>query len=60
MKSPVSVRLTADGRTTTSLLIRTAARDGAGWVYGVGGGIVYDSDPRGELEELQVKLGALG
>lgn len=51
---------TAAGRTTTSLLIRTACRDAAGWVYGIGGGIVYDSDPRDELEEVQVKLGALG
>jgi anthranilate/para-aminobenzoate synthase component I len=49
----------ADGRTTASLLIRTAVRDATGWVYGVGGGIVHDSDPGRELEELQVKLGAL-
>jgi len=49
----------AGGRTTMSLLIRTAIRDAAGWVYGVGGGIVHDSDPGLELEELQVKLGAL-
>ncbi len=42
-----------------SLLIRTATADPAGWVYGVGGGIVYDSDPRLEREELEVKLGAL-
>ena len=51
--------LAADGRTTASLLIRTAVRDATGWVYGVGGGIVHDSDPGRELEELQVKLGAL-
>jgi anthranilate/para-aminobenzoate synthase component I len=50
---------TRDGRTTTSLLIRTAIRHAAGWVYGVGGGIVHDSDPALELEELRVKLGAL-
>lgn len=49
----------AGGRTTASLLIRTAVRDAAGWVYGVGGGIVHDSDPGQELEELHVKLGAL-
>jgi anthranilate/para-aminobenzoate synthase component I len=49
----------ADGRTTASLLIRTAIRDAAGWVYGVGGGIVHDSDPGLELAELHVKLGAL-
>jgi len=51
--------LAAGGRTTASLLIRTATRDAAGWVYGVGGGIVHDSDPGLELEELRVKLGAL-
>ncbi len=50
---------TADGRTTASLLIRTAVRDAAGWVYGVGGGIVHDSNPGREREELHVKLGAL-
>jgi len=49
----------ADGRTTVSLLIRTAIRDAAGWVYGVGGGIVHDSHPGLELKELHVKLGAL-
>jgi anthranilate/para-aminobenzoate synthase component I len=51
--------LDLDGRTTVSLLIRTASRDAAGWVYGVGGGVVHDSDPDLELEELHVKLGAL-
>jgi anthranilate/para-aminobenzoate synthase component I len=49
----------AGGRTTVSLLIRTAIRDVVGWVYGVGSGIVHDSDPGLELEELHVKLGAL-
>jgi anthranilate/para-aminobenzoate synthase component I len=29
-----------------------------GWVYGVGSGIVFDSDPQAELDELQVKLRA--
>jgi anthranilate/para-aminobenzoate synthase component I len=51
--------LAAGGRTTVSLLIRTAIRDATGWVYGVGGGIVHDSDPGLELAELHVKLGAL-
>lgn len=46
-------------RSVFSLLIRTAARSAQGWVYGVGSGIVYDSDPRAELEEVRVKLGAL-
>lgn len=47
-------------RSTFSLLIRTAARTPEGWVYGVGSGIVYDSDPEAELAELHLKLGALG
>lgn len=48
-------------RSTFSLLIRTAFRPGphAPWTYGVGGGIVYDSDARREVEELRTKLGAL-
>jgi anthranilate/para-aminobenzoate synthase component I len=41
------------------MLIRTATKTASGWVYGVGGGIVYDSDPDLELEEIDVKLGAL-
>jgi anthranilate/para-aminobenzoate synthase component I len=47
------------GRSTFSLLIRTAERTGGGWIYGVGGGIVYDSDADSEREELAIKLGAL-
>ncbi len=47
-------------RATFSLLIRTAARATDGWVYGVGSGVVYDSEPERELEELHLKLGALG
>jgi anthranilate/para-aminobenzoate synthase component I len=57
-----------------ALLIRTAERRAAahaageashpdpddGWVYGVGGGITWDSDAELELEEARVKLGALG
>ena len=46
-------------RAAFSLLIRTAQREPDGWVYGVGGGIVWDSRPRAELAELRVKLGAL-
>jgi anthranilate/para-aminobenzoate synthase component I len=46
-------------RSVFSLLIRTAARTSEGWVYGVGSGIVFDSDPQAELDELRVKLGAL-
>lgn len=42
-----------------SLLIRTAERDPTGWRYGVGGGIVWDSDPDAELAEARLKLGAL-
>jgi anthranilate/para-aminobenzoate synthase component I len=47
-------------RATAALLIRTASRGPAGWTYGVGGGIVHDSDAAAELEEVRVKLGALG
>jgi anthranilate/para-aminobenzoate synthase component I len=46
-------------RSVFSLLIRTAARTSEGWVYGVGSGIVFDSDAQAEWEELRVKLGAL-
>jgi anthranilate/para-aminobenzoate synthase component I len=46
-------------RSVFSLLIRTAARTSLGWVYGVGSGIVFDSDPQTEWEELRVKMGAL-
>jgi anthranilate/para-aminobenzoate synthase component I len=46
-------------RAVFSLLIRTAVRSGAGWVYGVGGGIVWASDAASELEEARLKLGAL-
>lgn len=46
-------------RSTFSLLIRTAMQTSDGWIYGVGGGIVYDSDPRAEFSELETKLGAL-
>lgn len=46
-------------RAVFSLLIRTAQRRGKGWDYGVGGGIVWDSDAGRERAELDVKLGAL-
>lgn len=46
-------------RAVFSLLIRTAQREEAGWVYGVGGGIVWGSNPQAELEEARLKLGAL-
>jgi anthranilate/para-aminobenzoate synthase component I len=41
------------------LNIRTAWRRSEDWIYGVGGGIVWDSDPARELEEARLKLGAL-
>jgi anthranilate/para-aminobenzoate synthase component I len=47
-------------RATFALLIRTAEKCATGWVYGVGSGIVYDSQAEHELDELRVKLGALG
>ncbi len=52
--------LRAAERSVFSLLIRTATRVAGGWVYGVGGGVVWDSDADAELDELRVKLGALG
>ena len=49
------------GDAAYAILIRTAhrARPGGRWVYGVGGGIVWDSDAASERHELDVKLGAL-
>jgi anthranilate/para-aminobenzoate synthase component I len=44
---------------TYGLLIRTATRDADGWIYGVGSGVVWDSDPEAERAELGMKLGAL-
>lgn len=46
-------------RSVFSILIRTATRSQDGWIYGVGSGVVYDSDAESELRELYVKLGAL-
>lgn len=51
--------LVQEGRAVFSILIRTAERLGDGWRYGVGGGIVWDSDPALELDEARLKLGAL-
>lgn len=49
------------GRSVFSLLIRTAWREvgSSVWTYGVGGGIVWDSNAESELAEVSVKLGAL-
>lgn len=50
-----------DGSSRFALLIRTAQRSGEReWVYGVGGGITWDSVAELELEEIRVKMGALG
>ena len=51
-------------RAVAALLIRTASRGESGrfvggFVYGVGAGITWGSDPHREVEELHVKLGAL-
>ncbi len=43
-----------------ALLIRTATKAATGWVYGVGSGITWDSEPNAELAEVRLKLGALG
>jgi len=48
-----------EDRAVFALLIRTATKSHDGWTYGVGSGIVFDSDPQAELQELAVKLGAL-
>jgi anthranilate/para-aminobenzoate synthase component I len=47
-------------RAVFSLLIRTALRTDTGWTYGVGSGVVYDSNADSEYDELQIKLEALG
>lgn len=47
-------------RAIFSILIRTASKTPTGWTYGVGSGVVYDSDAESELNELRIKLGALG
>ncbi len=46
-------------RARFSILIRTAQRNESGWVYGVGGGIVWQSNAALELHEIHLKLGAL-
>jgi len=46
-------------RATASLLIRTAFRQDAGWVYGVGGGVTWRSTVEGEWRELETKLEVL-
>ncbi len=51
--------LELDDTLRASLLIRTAQRLHAGWSYGVGGGITWNSTPEGELAEVRLKLGAL-
>lgn len=52
--------LEVDDTLRVALLIRTAERRGAGWTYGVGSGITWDSVPEDELAEVRLKLGALG
>lgn len=43
-----------------ALLIRTATLlNERRWEYGVGGGITWDSEPKAELDEVRLKLGAL-
>jgi para-aminobenzoate synthetase component 1 len=52
--------LAPDGDFDLSVTIRTLVLDAAGnGVYGVGGGIVYDSDPRDEWEECLWKARVL-
>lgn len=49
-----------DGSVQLAVAIRTLVRDAAGCHYGVGGGIVWDSDPEREWQELAWKQRALG
>ena len=55
-----SLGLWQGDRAVFSILIRTATKTPIGWTYGVGSGVVYDSDAESELRELRIKLGALG
>lgn len=48
------------GSVQLAVAIRTLVRDAAGCHYGVGGGIVWDSDPEREWQELAWKQRALG
>jgi len=48
-----------DDKAIFSILIRTAYRSGKEWIYGAGGGIVWDSEPALELEEARMKMGIL-
>ncbi len=48
-----------DGSVQLAVAIRTLVGDGAGLHYGVGGGIVWDSDPEREWAELAWKQQAL-
>jgi len=51
--------LQTDDASRFALLIRTAERLESAWQYGVGSGITWDSEPRAELDEVRLKLGAL-
>ena len=51
--------LDASGRLDASVLIRTLVADAQGAVYAAGGGIVLDSDPRQEQQEIETKLQTL-
>lgn len=46
-------------RARFSILIRTAEKVVNGWRYGVGGGVVWQSNAADELREIELKLGAL-
>ena len=48
-----------DFRTTLNIAIRTAVIKGQKAYIQTGGGIVTDSDPQAEWEEMQIKAGAL-
>ncbi len=50
----------ADGGVSLAVVIRTLVADATGMHYGVGGGIVWDSDPAREWDEILWKLRAVG
>ena len=53
------ISIDASGRLDASVLIRTLVVDAEGAIYAAGGGIVLDSDPRQERQEIETKLQTL-
>ena len=53
------ISIDESGRLDSSVLIRTLVEDAQGAVYAAGGGIVLDSDPQLERQEIEIKLQTL-